>query len=240
MKKRVWELDAFRGLCVLGMVIVHFVYDLIDLYALVDWSYPQWFLFVMKWGGLLFILISGICATLGSRSVRRGVIVLLCGLICTAVTYGMYRFGLADVSIIIYFGVLHCLGTCMILWWLFKRLPTIVLAVLGVELAALGLYLQSRVFGTGMALMPLGFVPEGFASSDYFPLLPNLGYFLLGAVLGRTVYRKKESLLPKVNDRNCVLRFLQLCGKQSLWIYLLHQPLLSGLCWLLSLLQSKS
>ena len=81
MKKRVWELDAFRGLCVLGMVIVHFVYDLIDLYALVDWSYPQWFLFVMKWGGLLFILISGICATLGSRCVRRGVIVLLCGLI---------------------------------------------------------------------------------------------------------------------------------------------------------------
>jgi hypothetical protein len=108
---------------------------------------------------------------------------------------------------------------------------------IGAVLAALGLYLQSRVFGTGMALMPLGFVPEGFASSDYFPLLPNLGYFLLGAVLGRTVYRKKESLLPKVNDRNCVLRFLQLCGKQSLWIYLLHQPLLSGLCWLLSLLK---
>ena len=33
MKKRVWELDAFRGLCVLGMVLIHFVYDLIDLYA---------------------------------------------------------------------------------------------------------------------------------------------------------------------------------------------------------------
>ena len=236
---RIWELDALRGLCILFMILIHLFFDL-EYFAGIDLGLPHWFDLVQEYGHIFFILISGICATLGSRCVRRGVIVLLCGLICTAVTYGMYRFGLADVSIIIYFGVLHCLGTCMILWWLFKRLPTMVLAVLGVVLAALGLYLQSRVFGTGMALMPLGFVPEGFASSDYFPLLPNLGYFLLGAVLGRTVYRKKESLLPKVDDRNCVLRFLQLCGKQSLWIYLLHQPLLSGLCWLLSLLQSKS
>lgn len=237
MKKRVWELDAFRGLCVLGMVIVHFVYDLIDLYALVDWEYPEWFLFVMKWGGLLFILISGICATLGRRSVRRGVIVVLCGLVCTAVTYGMYRFGMAGQGLIIYFGVLHCLGTCMILWWLFKRLPTWLLAVLGIAMAVAGLYLQTRTFDTGLWLMPLGFMPDGFASSDYFPLLPNLGYFLLGGVLGRTLYRKQETLLPKVNENNPVLRFLRLCGRHSLWIYLLHQPVLSGLCWLLSLLK---
>ena len=237
MKRRIWELDAFRGLCVLGMVIVHFVYDLIDLYALVDWEYPEWFLFVMKWGGLLFILISGICATLGRRSVRRGVIVVLCGLVCTAVTYGMYRFGMAGKGLIIYFGVLHCLGTCMILWWLFKRLPTWLLAVLGIAMAVAGLYLQTRTFDTGLWLMPLGFMPDGFASSDYFPLLPNLGYFLLGGVLGRTIYRRKESLLPKVNENNPVLRFLRLCGKHSLWIYLLHQPVLSGLCWLLSLLK---
>jgi uncharacterized membrane protein len=237
MKKRVWELDAFRGLCVLGMVIVHFVYDLIDLYALVDWEYPEWFLFVMKWGGLLFILISGICATLGRRSVRRGVIVVLCGLVCTAVTYGMYRFGMAGQGLIIYFGVLHCLGTCMILWWLFKRLPTWLLAVLGIAMAVAGLYLQTRTFDTGLWLMPLGFMPDGFASSDYFPLLPNLCYFLLGGVLGRTLYRKQETLLPKVNENNPVLRFLRLCGRHSLWIYLLHQPILSGLCWLLSLLK---
>ena len=237
MSRRIWELDAFRGLCVLGMVIVHFVYDLIDLYALVPWDYPDWFLFVMRWGGLLFILLSGICATLGRRSVRRGLVVLLCGLVCTAVTYGMYRFGLAGRGIIIYFGVLHCLGTCMILWWLFKRLPTWLLAVLGVAMVAAGLYLQTRSFYTGYLLMPLGFIPQGFASSDYFPLLPNLGYFLLGGVLGRTLYRKKETLLPKVNENNPVLRFLRLCGRHSLWIYLLHQPILSGICWLLSLLK---
>ena len=35
-KQRIWELDALRGICVLGMVAVHFVYDLVELYALVD------------------------------------------------------------------------------------------------------------------------------------------------------------------------------------------------------------
>lgn len=237
MNRRVWELDALRGLCVLGMVAVHFVYDLIDLYGIVSWDYPDWFLVIMNWGGILFILISGICATLGRRSVRRGLIVVLCGFICTAVTWGMYHFGFATKDIIIYFGVLHCLGTCMILWWLFKRLPTAALAVLGVAIAVAGLFLWYTPVDVGMYLVPLGFHPAEFYSSDYFPLLPNFGYFLIGAVLGRTVYRRKETLLPKINDRAPLLRFLQLCGKHSLWIYLLHQPVLSSICWLLTLLQ---
>ena len=218
------------------MVAVHFVYDLIDLYRIVPWNYPDWFLVIMNWGGILFILISGICATLGRRSVRRGLIVVLCGFICTATTWGMYHFGFATKDIIIYFGVLHCLGTCMILWWLFKRLPTAALAVLGVAIAVAGLFLWYTPVDASMYLVPLGFHPADFYSSDYFPLLPNFGYFLIGAVLGRTVYRKKETLLPKINHRNPVLRFLQLCGKHSLWIYLLHQPVLSGICWLLTLL----
>lgn len=234
MKKRIWELDAFRGLCVIGMVIVHLVYDLVDLYRIVDWDYPQWFSFVKDWGGLLFLCLSGICVTLGSRSVRRGLIVLGCGMICTAVTYGMYHFGLSDKSIIIYFGVLHCLGICMLLWPLVKKCPVWLLAILGAVMIAAGFYIEDLRMDT-FWLVPLGFIPRGFASSDYFPLLPNLGYFLLGAALGRIVYAKKESLLPKVNENHVFLRGLQFCGRHSLWIYLLHQPLLSGICFLLTL-----
>lgn len=233
MKHRIWELDAFRGLCIIGVILVHFVYDLTELYAIIDWEYPDWFAFIKDWGGVLFVVLSGICATLGRRSVRRGLVVFAGGMLITAVTFGMYKLFSFHKSIIIYFGVLQCLGACMILWWLFQRLPTWALAVLAASMIAAGFYLRDVTLVEHLWLMPLGFTAPGFETSDYFPLLPNLGYFLLGAVLGRTVYRKKATLLPAVDPNFFLIRGLRFCGRHSLWIYLLHQPVLAGICMLL-------
>ena len=235
MKKRIWELDAFRGICVLGMLIVHFVYDLTELYRLVSWQPGDTFAWVQRWGGVLFLLLSGICVTLGRRSVRRGLIVFGCGLLCTAVTVGMYRLGFSGNGIQIYFGVLHCLGVCMILWPVFRRLPWWALLPLGIGIIVTGLWVFEPMRVSYPWLLPLGIQPGGLITSDYFPLFPNLGFFLLGSALGKTLYRRQQSLLPRVNDRNFLLRFLQLCGRQSLWIYLLHQPVFSGLFALLTM-----
>lgn len=237
MKNRIWELDALRGICVLGMIAVHFIYDLVDLYALTDWHLPPVFVFLQTWGGVLFLLISGICVTLGSRSARRGLIVFACGMLCTGVTVGMFALGLAGKGMIIYFGVLHCLGICMLVWPVFRKLPAVLLAALGVTLAALGLWLDAAVRVSFPWLIPLGLIYPGFATADYFPLLPHLGFFLLGAVLGKTLYKSKTSLLPRVNAQNPALRFLQGCGRHSLWIYLLHQPILTGLFTIITLLR---
>lgn len=226
MKKRIWELDAFRGICILGMVAVHFVYDLVELYQLVLMPYPPLFKLIKNWGGVLFILLSGTCATLGSKSIRRGVIVFGCGMLCTLVTAGIYLLGFYDSSIIIHFGILHCLGICMVAWDLFQRLPNWALGVTGGILILLGFLIQNLRVHT-MLLFPLGFVFPGFSSSDYFPLLPNLGYFLVGALLGRTLYRTKKTLLPRVNPRNFPVRFFCFCGRHSLGIYLAHQPILT-------------
>ena len=156
MKKRIWELDALRGLCVLGMVAVHLVYDLVYLYRLVDWEYSPAFTFVQRWGGVLFLLISGICVTLGRHHIKRGLIVFACGMLCTAVTAGMYILKLADVSLVIYFGVLHCLGVCMLLWQLVRKLPAWALAVLGLALSAAGLWLMNGPVVDFPWLIPLG------------------------------------------------------------------------------------
>ena len=237
MNKRIWDLDAFRGLCLIGVVIVHFVYDLVELYGIIDWKYPAWFSFIKQWGGILFLLLSGVCVTLGKRSVRRGLIVFVCGLLISAVTYGMYALNMSGKGIIIYFGVLHCLGVCMMLWPLVKKLPWWALAAVGVAFVALGFWMKEQPGVDTQWLMPLGLPWEGFKSSDYFPLFPNLGYFLVGAAIGRTAYANKQSLLPKVPAEKGILGFLQWCGRQSLWIYLLHQPICSGICYLLLLLK---
>lgn len=226
MKQRIWELDALRGLCVAGMVAVHFVFDLVSLFGVVDWEYNTLFTFIMNWGGVLFLLISGICATLGTRSVRRGIIVFACGMLITAVTVGMYLLHMANRIIIIYFGVLHCLGICMMLWYFLKRLSAKVLGILGAVMAAVGLWLKTITVDFPW-LIWLGLTTPTFATADYFPLFPYLGFFLLGACIGRTVYRGQKTLLPQVNTQTALIRFFTFCGKHSLIIYLLHQPVLA-------------
>ena len=228
MKQRIWELDAFRGICILGMVIVHLTFDLVYLYGTLTLGAfgDALYNIVTQWGGVLFLLLSGICVTLGSHPVKRGLLVFSCGMLCTLVTAGMYFLQLQSADIIIYFGVLHCLGVCMLLWPLMKKLPLWLLAVLGAIIIALGFYFQTILLDTPF-LIPFGILYPGFSSSDYFPLFPNLGFFLLGAVLGKTVYRKQQSLLPGINPDFFLIRFFRLCGRYSLIIYLLHQPLIT-------------
>ena len=239
-KNRIWELDALRGICILGMMVVHFVFDLNE-FAGLGLTMPGWFDFCQRYGHILFILISGICATLASRSFRRGVIVFCAGLLVTGVTLFMVCVLKFNRSLSIYFGILHLLGLCMILFPLFKKLPVWALAVLGANFVALGVWLAalepvavSFPSAQGLLLGAIGIRPAGFYSGDYFPIFPNLGWFLLGAVLGRTAYRRRDSLLPKVNADFFLLRFFRFCGRHSLWIYLLHQPVLAGLTMLLA------
>lgn len=228
-QNRIWEVDALRGLCIPGMILIHVIYDVVNLYGFVDWPYPAWYSLFKNNYGALFILVSGISVTLGSRSVRRGVTVFLSGMLVSAVTVGMYFLNMAGRGIIIYFGVLHCLGVCMLLWPLFRRLPVSALTVLGAVMAVIGWWLRGQVFDFPW-LMPLGLQFPGFSSSDYFPLLPNLGYFFLGAAFGKRFYPEKRTLFPKANPENALIRCLCLWGRNSLLIYLLHQPLIALGC----------
>lgn len=223
MKKRVWELDAARGLALIGMIGIHLIYDLVELYGIWNWN-PHWYQVFKNNYGAIFLLISGISVTLGSHPVKRGFQVFCCGFLCTAVTYGMYRLGFAGKEIIIYIGVLQCLGLCMMLWPLFGKLQSPWLLVLAAGMVALGLWLRGEAFSF-LWLTVLGFAPYGFASSDYFPLFPNLGYFLAGAVLGRKLYGEKKSRFPLENPP---FQGLQWMGRNSLLIYLLHQPVLAA------------
>jgi len=225
VKKRIWELDALRGLNLLWMIVIHFLFDITWLFPLLRWTEPAWYTFLVRLSGVLFVLISGICVTLGKHSLRRGLTVLGGGMIITAVTVALALTGLCDSSIIIYFGILHCLGFCMLLWPLFRKCPGWFLILLGNVFRSLGKYLDTLTVDT-FWLVPLGLLPRGFESSDYFPLIWHFGIFLVGAGLGRYLYRQKTSLFPNVKQV-LPLRFLCLCGRHSLLIYLLHQPVLA-------------
>lgn len=230
MKQRIWELDALRGFMIVCMIFVHLVFDLEFFLGLTVVSHPALQYFFTH-SGFLFVVLSGICVTIGSKSIRRGLLVLGFALVITAVTVGMWLLDLASHHIIIYFGVLHLLGVCMLLWPFFKKLPTWALIVPGAALVAAGLWVETIHVDTSW-LIPLGLRPKGFSSSDYYPLLPHLGWFLLGAALGRPLYKEKKTRLPWKGADSAIIRFFCFCGRQSIWIYLLHQPILYGMVML--------
>lgn len=230
-KKRVWELDAVRGICIIGMIVVHLLYDLCTI-GEKSLHLPEWFYIIQEYGHVLFVLISGICATLTAHTtLKRGLVVFACGLLISYVTLFMdYVLGFADLRI--WFGILHMLGLCMILYPLFRKLPYWALALFGAAFLALGFWMKTITVSVDY-LFPLGLRSSNFyVGSDYFALFPGFGWFLIGAALGKTVYRKKESLLPKVNADFFLLRSLRFTGRHSLWFYLLHQPVLFAIIYI--------
>jgi len=233
-KNRIWELDALRGLAVLGMITVHFIYD---LYAFCDIEISGGPIFeaIKQNGGIAFILISGICATLGTKSIKRGALVFACGLAISGATRLLYALDVVNKYTVVRFGVLSLLGVCMLLWPLFSKRSPFFLALTGALFIVVGyIFLSVRV--PQRFLYPLGLLHYAFYSADYFPVFPYLGYFLMGGAIGKTVYKNKRSLFG-LHRAKYTFPLLRLAGRHSLLIYLVHQPLLYCVCMMINILK---
>ena len=79
-------------------------------------------------------------------------------------------------------------------------------------------------------LFPLGIHRADFFSADYFPLFPWIFLFFCGTYIGRWARNGK---FPDFTYR---LRFTSLSwmGRHALILYLIHQPLIFGVCTLIS------
>ena len=145
------------------------------------------------------------------------------------------HFGWLTEDMIIRFGVLHLLGFAMMVYPLLMKLPDGALLALGLAVIALGYWFDGKpVLVESKYLFALGLRYVGFSSGDYFPIAPHLGWFCLGILLGRRLYPGKRTLLPQVNADNPILRFLRWCGRNSLYIFILHLPILGGIMMLLA------
>lgn len=155
----------------------------------------------------------------------RGLKIFCYGLLITAVTWIFLR------RDFIAFGVLHLIGVSTVLAFpLLKRKKAVLIA--GLTYIAVGLLLSNFFFDFS-SLLWLGFVPKGYSSVDYFPLFPWFGVFLVGVFFGKILYPefKRKFRLPDFSQ-NAFGGFVQFLGRHSLFIYLLHQPLILSALWL--------
>jgi uncharacterized membrane protein len=77
--------------------------------------------------------------------------------------------------------------------------------------------------------LPFGIVPEGVIMPDYRPLLPWFGIVLIGLFFGNVVYGDGRRPAVPEDKAPMLARPLLPPGRNSLFIYLIHQPIIIAL-----------
>lgn len=234
-------IDAFRAVAVINMVAYHLCYDIFCVFGV----WPDFYLStpVIVWERFIccsFIIISGVSLNFSRHGYRRGVIVNLCGFAVTAVTVPVMP------EQAIWFGILNFLGCAMLIAFALRhelsRMSPIVGMVLFLVLFMLCYGIPDGhigLFSYPLIRLPealyryrwlafLGFPPKNFYSADYFPLLQWIFLYLFGFELWRFILEKGwEKYFRKM------IPVLDFIGRYSLVIYMAHQPVLYGICWII-------
>lgn len=236
---RYWEIDLLRGAAVLMMVLYHLLFDL-NFYGImpvqVDTGFWRYFALATA---SLFVLLAGVSVTISAarveqnsgaawpyrRLVRHGLTVLSCGLLITLVTY-LY---LGDLAIL--FGILHLIGVSILLSPLFLRFRhmNLLFGILCIWAGWVVAWINGPLW-----LLWAGIHPVDFASVDYTPLLPWFGAILIGLWCGRMLYPGGRRGFPSLPPAPRLAEPILLVGRHSLFVYLVHQPILVGMLMLLS------
>jgi uncharacterized membrane protein len=254
-KYRIFELDFIRGTCIFFMILDHTLYDLafifIDqwapsgfLYQLCNFARHTYFPWVLRDVIreiiiFLFIFICGTSCSFSRSNFKRGVRLLAVALALSAFTCGADQVYGHGENFIIRFGILHMLAVSILLYCLLKRLGFRVMLILAIASLVLGLYFSHRPLDTDFAYMNiLMYTDYPFYSADYFPLMPFSGYFLIGTTVGQRLYRERRSLLSNVNWPGFTKPVL-FAGRNALFIYILHQPLIYSILFILGFIVQK-
>ncbi len=238
-QKRLNLLDSIRGVMLISMICYHAVWNLVYIYGIQwEWYQGRQAYFWQQSICWTFILLSGFCFSLGKRHWKDGILVSLAGLLVTAVTMLV----LPKNQII--FGVLTCIGACILIVSLLEKVLNRISPWAGMAVFFVSFLVTKNInygyLGIKNVLFIrlaqgknrdylsafLGIPFKGFFSTDYFSLFPWLFLFITGFFLCK-IFKKHELIKqPFMTWHFPLFSFL---GRHSLVIYLLHQPVIYGL-----------
>lgn len=211
-KERIIEIDLLRSLAIVLMVIFHAAFD---LWAFYDWQIDIW---GTQWQILriltasLFLILAGVSTNFSSRPLKRALVVIACALLISIVTY------VYDSSTFIYFGILHCIGVGMLLLILLKKIRE-----------------WNIILGLMVILYPLSTIHYPLfdrPTLDYYPLFPWFGLMLIGAGLGHYLYIRNNLRYMTMRAGMPALQYAVFPGKHALLMYMIHQPIVLGILYL--------
>ena len=216
-KSRSKFIDTIRGFTIILMIFFHFCFDLYHFgYLKIDIIREPFWYFLPRFIVFLFLLAVGMSLKLTHEDKiqweafwKRFFKISAFALIISLVTYFLFPENW------IYFGTLHAIALISLLSLPFLKRPNLSLSI------ALLLFIPSIGFDKNI---PWFLLPH--ESWDYISPFPWVGASLLG------IFAAHKGVHLWQFPENSLVKSLNLLGKHSLKIYLIHQPLLFGLVYL--------
>ncbi|MEJ8472631.1 heparan-alpha-glucosaminide N-acetyltransferase [Roseibium algae] len=232
---RIAGIDALRGIAVVAMASYHLSWDL-SWFGHVGWQVnqdPTWRIFAGSIAGT-FLFLAGVSLALSHRDgirwrpfwKREAVLVAAAAGVSLA-TY--FAFG----NTFVRFGILHAIAASSLIALPFLRAPALISFAAALFIGSLPLWASHPAFD-GQLLLWSGLGEPDFGSVDYVPVAPWTGLTLLGLSITKA-FGTDQTLarLAAFGVGRCgrLGNMLVILGKDSLAIYLIHQPLLYGIVW---------
>ena len=259
-RQRIWEVDFVRGLMILFVVWDHFMWDVYFGFtssyntALFQWLFE---LGGKYYHGALrsvthdvfvtmFVLTSGVSCSFSRSNGKRAL--KMCGF---AILFSVVTYAISAVihdELTIYFNVIHVVALSVLIYtaveWIWGKLTknwsknifgvlffavTMTALVLGHCAKYMNIHWTNLLFGESEWRTSV--IKKFYGGGDYLAFLPDFGWFLVGVVLGKAIYRERKSIFPSVNPKYvCPITF---CGRYSLWVYFISQVVMYGFLYLL-------
>ncbi len=245
--ERYWEIDAIRGIAILGMLFYHLLACLVVFHIVVEdprflSNYNSY-----MFGSGIFILLAGIAMILRHERMRgkttreyysalviKALFLLAIGFCITIGSWIGASIFLGSEAFI-KFGFLHMLGVSMLL-----AIPLLRYGkwniIIGVIIIAIGAFICPYI-NDPSCLYPLGIHAEDFMiyTQDYFPLFPWFGVLLFGVGLGNVFYPHGIRFFALRGPGMIGVVLAKLGnGAVTLFIYLVHVPVFFVILWIIS------
>ena len=247
--ERYWELDAARGMAIVGMLVFHFIAALVMFHIIQETDDFLKYYNTYIFGSAVFVVLAGMSMVLRHERMRvkgktnheyylalvkRALLLFTIAMAITLVTWIAGNLFLN--GSFIKFGFLHMLAIAMLIAIPLLRFRKWNL-IFGLALIAVGLLFIPN-FTEPEWLFPIGIHSSEFVAMaiDYFPLFPWVGVLLLGVGIGNIFYPNgirgfKLTYKPKVVFK----AFAKLGnGLVTLFIYLVHMPVFIAVLWIFS------
>ncbi|MDO4508453.1 MAG: heparan-alpha-glucosaminide N-acetyltransferase [Lachnospiraceae bacterium] len=239
---RLQRIDEIRGFTLISMIIYHFMWDLRYIADFnISWYGGTASNIWQKSICITFIFISGFCFSFGKKRLKRSLIIFMCGALISAVTFIL----MPENRVV--FGVLTFLGSAGFITIIVDKLNKIIVSkinestfnltmLIGMLLLFISFFnvnfgyiifpkktLLPKYLYDGYFMTFIGFPDPSFFSTDYFAILPWIFLYLSGYFMQKTIGNKQAVVKYLLNDR---FKFISYLGRNSLIIYMVHQPVL--------------